>query len=126
MGEILNHNQFGSLHYGGQTPVTPSTGFFPRSPDLGVDALGFRRFSGQTSPRDRTAFDPESHRPRSPTDGDARGEMQNVSLNGSLKTASLSHPDSPSRPPRYPGQLTTSSMTPVAGSDDPPLRLVAL
>jgi hypothetical protein len=93
-----------------------------------VDALG-RRLSGQTSPRDRTAFDLESHRPRSLTDSEARGDMRNVSLNGSLKTASLSYGDSPvmGKPaPRYPGQLTSSTMTPVTGSDAPPLRSVAL
>lgn len=123
MGEMLHHSQFGSLHYGGQTPVTPSTGFFPRSPNLETDALG-RRFS-QASPHDRTAFGPEFHRARSPTADEAReNSLRNGSPVGSLKTASLSQTESPLMgrpPPRYPGQMTS------AGSDNAgPLRLVTL
>lgn len=129
MGEILHHSQFGSPNYGGQTPITPSAGFSPRSPNAEIDALGFRRFSGQTSPR--TAVASEIYGPSSPTNDEARDNMlPNPSLNGSLKTASLAPADSPlmGKPaPRYPGQITTNPMTPSASSEIPgPLRLVTL
>ncbi|KUJ22417.1 uncharacterized protein LY89DRAFT_714223 [Mollisia scopiformis] len=123
MGEIIRNSHYPPPPpptYQGHMSMT-STIYQPKGPNMEVDALGFRTFSGSQNPYDRSPVDEESYQPRSPHEDTGLGGAASPDLDSPLIGRPI---------PLSPGRDAMSPMTPIGDryqsivSDiPPPLRL---